>query len=294
MRARRTGRSGRGGSPRSSICARPGSWRAIRPRANRRSRFVLPDSPSPRTRKCGSPAGEVEVARAPAPARPRRSARPGPARRRGRAGRSPARCSGSTGTGGAGGPVPALGRLAQLVAVGHARSGSAAWPSVSPRPGTSVGSVSATRRPSSDSIGSFRRSSSRLPTLSRRLRAHLGPAARRDHQVHAEVQALDGDLLEVAVEPLEVAAQHGPAVHDQEHVGQVLLRRARRSARRARASAIELRPSSRNAASRSCQQRLQVAHRLAHLARGRPWPPRRSRAAGRASADRPPPPRSMA
>ena len=151
-----------------------GGYRAASPLAMRGSRLDLPHPPSPRTSRCGAPSN--------------RSSQTVSSRCSSIPNGSPA---GSADMGGPAGR-PALPRSASLTSVGSRRNRGAAAPFwlgmarsrtapagpgratwnwrpawVRPRPG-SLGRPAAADRPSSDSRGSFRRSSRRPPRFSRR------------------------------------------------------------------------------------------------------------------------------
>ena len=161
------------------------------------------------------------------------------------------------------------------------RSASAAWkwrPSgASPRPGHVGGQhlrdaaavlrvdrvVQAQLQPAADVVA--------------QVRTNLGPAVGGEEHVDAEVEAGVGDLLDLEVEPVEVAAKRRPVVDHEEHVRQLLVRArrgraapARRASRRARAGGT------RAHAPRAGPGR---GGRSGAGARGRAWWPRRPRAA---------------
>ena len=125
--------------------------------------------------------------------------------------------------------------------------GSAVWKCrasiVRPRPGTSAGSDGGrlARDQRVDRVVQPQLEP-RAEVVEQR-RADLGPAVGGDHDVDAEAQAGGGELLDLAVEPLELALERLPAVDQQEHVGERAGVARLRSSTRGRAS--------RNACSRS-------------------------------------------
>ena len=162
-----------------------------------------------------------------------------------------------------------------------------------PRPGTSVGSASAILRPRSESIGSFRRSSSRVPMLSRRCgRISAQRLALSDH-VDAVVEARVRDLLHVLVEALEVVRASRPSCRRRG-----TRRAGPRSSSPARAPGAQRRPSTRarrrrKISSRSSSSAPARGGRLAHALAVELGCRRRRHAAPPPAPSRPPPPRSM-
>ena len=124
-----------------------------------------------------------------------------------------------------------------------ARSGSAGRPSSAPRPGH-VGGQRRGRLARDQRVDRVVQLElePRAEVVEQR-RPDLGPAVGGDDDVHAEAQAGRGELLDLAVEPLELALERLPAVDQQEQVRE----RRRRCAPRV----IDSWPASRNACSRS-------------------------------------------
>ena len=197
-----------------------------------RSRVDLPHSLSPNTSRCGSVAKSRQTGRRSASAMPIGSAGPLAGRRRAGLGRRQPRGSSRTvGAGGTGqaratGPTSVGHRLGQVVrrSAGRrpaaARPGSAAVRGSGRGPG---GRPARSRRPggrSSESAGSPRRSSSRVPNrsvMSCRKSTHRVAV---DDDVDAVAQPPGGEVGERRLELLELLAQRGPAVDDQEHVAE--------------------------------------------------------------------------
>ena len=139
---------------------------------------------------------------------------------------------GSRRIGAAAGPGPVLRSLPQELAERERRApsvgatpstrGSAIWkcsPSiVSPRPGTSAGSDDAAWRETSESIASCSLQLEPRAEIVEQRRPDLRPAVGGDDDVDAEAQAGRGELLDLAVQPLELALERLPAVDQQEDV----------------------------------------------------------------------------